>query len=229
MDITYELLRATKGFMQGRSEDFWRIFELSIDDMYFQMQFIICDEEQISYHLEKLYTYFIQNAFMLDAPEQVAEWMNETVLQRTSDWLRKNRQDMLQAEAQGAYAVPMVADMFIPGNDMEDAEYTRTLENYLCTLPEIHRMTALGFYYSRLPIDKIEEATLLDASVIKNRTGFIERTLSGQMQEYCKERGCRMKPITSQRLLTALCELQKLYRYPHAEELYNTLRIKVIH
>ncbi|HOO79425.1 MAG TPA: hypothetical protein PLQ04_03460 [Lachnospiraceae bacterium] len=229
MDTTYELVKATRGFLQGHLDDFRRIFELSVDDMYFQMQFIICDEEQIDQELEKLYINVIQNFFMMEAPENIAEWMNETVTQFTSDWLRTNRRDMLMAENRGAYAVPMVSEVYIPGNDMEDMEFTKMLENFLCTLPEIHRQTALAYYYNNLSMDKLVDILMLEASAVKRRTSYIEKNLILQMEEFCKEHNYRTRSLNSQKILMALVDLQKLYRFQRTESLYNSIRMKAIH
>lgn len=229
LDTTFELVKSARYFMQGHSDDFWRIYEMSVDDMYYQLLFVVCDEVQTEQLLEKLYIYFVQNSFLLENPEDYASWMNETVSQFTADWLKENRQNMLMAEASGAYAVPVGANAYLPGNEIDDLEYIRTLENYICNLPEIHRQTALMFYFDNLPMEKMEEILQLSATEIRNRIGFIEKTLDQQMQAYCKDRGYSMKNVDAQKILRALSELAKLYRYMNAEATYNNIRIKAIH
>lgn len=229
MNTTYELIQAAKYFMQGHSDDFWRIYEMSVDDIYFQLHFIVCDDKQTAQLLEKIYIYFAQNAFLLDTPNEFGAWMNETVTQFTTDWLLKNRQEMLSAEMAGAYEVPAGIDPYLPGNEIDDLEYIRTLESFICNLPEIHRQTALAFYYDDLPMEKLKDILNMDASKIKTRTKYIEKVLNGQMQMYCKERGYSMKNVDSQKILRALAELSKLYRYQDAENTFNQIRIKAIH
>lgn len=215
--------------MQGHSDDFWRIYEMSIDDMYFQLLFIVCDDRQTDALLEKLYIYFAQNTFLLDNPNDYALWMNETVSQFTADFLLANRKEMLAAETAGAYEVPTGPDAYLPGNEIDDIEYIRTLENYICNLPEIHRQTALMFYFDDLTMEKMVDILQMDALKIKKRIAFIEKTLNRQMREYCKERGYSMPYVDSQKILRALAELGKLYRYSDAEKLFNQIRIKAIH
>lgn len=229
MNTTYELLKSAKYFMQGHSDDFWRIYEMSVDDMYYQLLFIVCDDRQTDALLEKLYIYFVQNAFLLDDPNGFAVWMNETVSQFTADWLAANRQDMLAAEQAGAYEIPVGADAYLPGNEIDDLEYIRTLENYICNLPEIHRQTALMFYFDDLPMEKMVDILHLDTLTIKKRIGYIEKTLNQQMRMYCKDRGYSMPYVDSQKILRALAELGKMYRYPDAEKIFNQIRIKAIH
>lgn len=229
MNTTYELVKSAKYFMQGHSDDFWRIYEMSIDDMYYQLHFIVCDDQQTDALLEKLYIYFAQNAFLLDDSNEFASWMNETVSQFTADFLAANRQDMLAAEAAGAYEIINEPDAYLPGNEIDDLEYIRTLENYICNLPEIHRQTALAFYFDNLPMEKLVDILHLDALKIKKRIGYIEKTLNRQMRTYCKDRGYSMPYVDSQKILRGLSELGKLYRYPDAEKLFNQIRIKAIH
>lgn len=215
--------------MQGHSDDFWRIYEMSIDDMYFQLLFIVCDDRQTDALLEKLYIYFAQNTFLLDNPNEYASWMNETVSQFTADFLAANRKEMLAAETAGAYEAPTGPDAYLPGNEIDDLEYIRTLENYICNLPEIHRQTALMFYFDDLPMEKMVDILQMDTLKIKKRIAFIEKTLNRQMREYCKDRGYSMPYVDSHKILRALAELGKLYRYPDAEKLFNQIRIKAIH
>lgn len=215
--------------MQGHSDDFWRIYEMSIDDMYFQLLFIVCDDRQTDVLLEKLYIYFAQNTFLLDNPNDYAIWMNETVSQFTADFLMANRKEMLAAETAGAYEIPTGPDAYLPGNEIDDIEYIRTLENYICNLPEIHRQTALMFYFDALPMEKMVDILQMDTLKIKKRIAFIEKTLNRQMREYCKERGYSMPYVDSHKILRALGELGKLYRYSDAEKLFNQIRIKAIH
>lgn len=229
MNTTYELVKSAKYFMQGHSDDFWRIYEMSIDDMYYQLLFIVCDDAQTDALLEKLYIYFAQNAFLLDDPNEFALWMNETVSQFTADWLAANRQDMLAAEQAGAYEIPVGADAYLPGNEIDDLEYIRTLENYICNLPEIHRQTALMFYFDDLPMEKLVDILHLNALTIKKRIGYIEKILNQQMRAYCKDRGYSMPYVDSQKILRALTELGKMYRHPEAEKIFNQIRIKAIH
>lgn len=229
MNTTYELVKSAKYFMQGHSDDFWRIYEMSIDDMYYQIHFIVCDDQQTDALLEKLYIYFVQNAFLLDNPNEFASWMNETVSQFTADWLAVNRQDMLAAEDAGAYEIPIGADAYLPGNEIDDLEYIRTLENYICNLPEIHRQTALAFYFNNLPMEKLVDILHMDALKIKKRIGYIEKVLNQQMRMYCKDRGYSMPYVDSQKILRALAELGKMYRYPEAEKIFNQIRIRAIH
>lgn len=229
MNTTYELVKSAKYFMQGHSDDFWRIYEMSIDDMYFQLHFIVCDDRQTDALLEKLYIYFAQNTFLLDNPNDYALWMNETVSQFTADFLMANRREMLAAETAGAYEVPAGPDAYLPGNEIDDIEYIRTLENYICNLPEIHRQTALMFYFDNLTMEKMVDILQMDALKIKKRIAFIEKTLNRQMREYCKERGYSMPYVDSHKILRALAELGKLYRYSDAEKLFNQIRIKAIH
>ena len=228
MNTTYELVKSAKYFIQGHTEDFGKIFELSLNDMYFQIHFIVCDDEQTIKMLEKYFVYVKQNAFLLDTPEEFASWLNENVTQFTADWLEENRRDMLFADKAGAYEVQSGADTYLPGNEIDDLEYICTLENYICNLPEIHRQTALAFYYDDLPMEKLEELLHMDAIRIKKRIEYIEKTLNQQMKQYCKERGYSMPKVDSQKILRALSELAKLYRYPDAMGLWQQINSRTI-
>ncbi len=224
LNTKYELVSAARYYMKGNSADFQKIFALSLDDMYFQMQFIICDDELIRDALCDFYVYLSKSFFMLESADDIANWMNEIVIQKTGEWLRKNRMDMLGAEERGAYNVPVVSDIYLPGKDMPEAEYMLALETAICELPEIHRNTALAFYYDNMPVSHLAETLFLTENVVKTRVSYIEKELVGAMQRYCKEHGYQMKPVTSQKILMALGELQKMYHYPAPEELYEYIK-----
>jgi len=227
MDTTYELVRSARGLMQGRLENLKNIFDISIDDIFFQLQFVMCDEQKINDELENFYLTFNHNVFLLDSADSVAEVINQSVTRQTNDWMRINRQGMLQAERNGAYVPPVFSETYIPGMEIMDAEYTKTLASFICTLPELYRQTALAFYYCNLPVEVLRDELLITEIALKNRITYIEKTLSQQMHGYCKDRGYQMKPVNSQRMRTALYELAKLYKYPYGEALFNNIRTKI--
>ena len=51
LNTKYELISAAKYFMKGNTADFRKIYDIALDDMFFQMQFVICDDNTISKHL----------------------------------------------------------------------------------------------------------------------------------------------------------------------------------
>lgn len=227
MNTKYELISAAKYFMKGNTADFRKIYDIALDDMFFQMQFVICDDNTISKHLEDFFVYLAKSFFMLESANDVAEWINENVTQKTGEWIRKNRTDMLYAEENGAYSVPVISDTYISGADIPDAEYMYALETAICELPEIHRNTAIAFYYDNLSMGKLADLLFMDEKLLKNRIVYIEKTLMGSMQRYCKEHGYQMKPVTAQRILMALSEMQKMYRYPHPDALYEIIASRI--
>lgn len=227
MDTTYELVRATRGLMQGKSESLKTIFDLSINDVFFQLQFIMCDEKKINDELENFYLTLNHNAFMIDSADAIADVINQAVTRQTTDWIRINRQSMLQAERSGVYVAPVYSETYIAGSEMMDAEYTKTLASFICTLPEIYRQTALAFYYCNFSMETIRDELLITDIALNNRTTYIEKILGQQMHGYCKDRGYQMKPVSPQRIRTALYELAKLYKYPYGEALYNNIRMKI--
>lgn len=227
MDTTFELVRATRGLIQGRTENLKTIFDLSVHDIFFQLQFIMCDEKKINDELENFYLTFNHNAFMLETPDNIADVINQAVTRQTTDWMRINRQSMLQAERNGVYTAPVYSETYIAGSEIMDAEYTKTLASFMCTLPELYRQTALAFYYCNLPVDVLKEELLITEIALKNRITYIEKILNQQMHGYCKDRGYQMKPVNSQRIRTALYDLAKLYKYPYGEALYNNIRMKI--
>ena len=227
MDTTFELVRATKGLFSGKRECFRDIYDMSLDDIYFQLQFVMCDEKIITKEIEKFFVSFSNGIFMIDSAEGIAEWLNISVLQRTADWLRESRREMLAAEMRGSYPVPSTVGSFLAGEELDDMEYTKALAGFLCNLPEIHRQTAVAFYYANLSQDAIIDTLMIDTVILKNRIAYIEKILSDNLREYCKERRCAMINVSSQRIRTALFELSKLYKYPYKDDLYANIDAQI--
>lgn len=223
MDTTFELVRATKSMFAGRRESFRDIYDIALDDIYFQLQFVMCDEQNITKEIEKFFVNFSKGIFMTDSAEGIAELLNISVMQKTDEWVREKRREMLVAEERGSYPVPNSASTFLTGETLDDMEYTKALAGFLCNLPEIHRQTAVAFYYDNLSQDAIVDSLMIDSVVLKNRIAYIEKVLSDNLREYCKERHCAMTNVNSQRIRTALFELSKLYKYPYRDELYANI------
>ena len=223
MDTTFELVRAARGLNQGRPDSLRDIFYLSVDDVFFQIQFVLCDENKINGELEDFYVKVAKSGFMLDDPNNIAEFLNETALNRTGSWVRNNLYDQLQTEKRGGYQVPFFTEDFLSGDEIIDVEYTKAMGSFICTFPEIFRQTALAFYYANLPMDKITDALMIDSHTVKARTTYIEKILSQKMHGYCKERGYQSKSVNPQRIRTAMFELAKMYRYPYKDPLFANI------
>ena len=214
MDTSYELLKVTKIIKSGNKEAIVDFINMTIDDLYFQSQFVVCSDDDTSRILVAIYTNVVKHIFMLDNPNEVSDWLNTMVSSRTADWLKKSRREMLQAEKRNAYPVPNEPNVFTTGNELENSEYTKIIINSICNIPEIHRQTALAYYYNNMSFDKMSEEFLFDEVSLKTRVAYIEKTLNIQMQQICKNNGVKAIAVTSQKIRSALCELSKLYHAP---------------
>ena len=226
MDTTYELVRAAKGLLKRGNESFRELYGLSVDDVYFQLQFVMADDENITQQIEDFYVELSKSIYLLEVPDRVAEWLNTQMLIFSARWLRKNRADLTRLEMSGAYDVKKVAEPYISGMEMEDMEYIRNLAGFLRNLPEIHRQTAIAFYYSNLSDETIKEYLFIDKPVLSKRTAYIEHKLNEEMRQVCLDRGFQMKTVTTQKIRTALFELSRAYKYPYKEELYSNISFK---
>ena len=71
MEATYELISAARGVMQGNSESFWRLYERTLDDVYFQLHFTMASQQDINPELEKVYISLARGFTTLEKPEEV--------------------------------------------------------------------------------------------------------------------------------------------------------------
>lgn len=223
MQTSYEFLKATKGVKSRNPESFKDFIGLSASDMFFQIKFVVCEDQDTNEELVGLYKYVKKNLFMLENVNEVADWINEIVVERNSAWILKNRRDQLDAEKRGVYTAPTVPDVFSRGIDMESTDYTKVLAGLICNLPEIYRSTALAFYYNNLSLTKMGDIMNVDAAMLKERVAYIEKLLNNQMKEYCKTNGFTFVAVDAQKIRTALIEIGKMYKYPYAVELHDVV------
>lgn len=229
MEATYELINAARGVMQGSAASFWRLYELTLDDVYFQLHYTMASENDINPELEKVFITLAREFSLLDEPSNVMRWINDVVTRQLSNWIEVHREATLLAEKAGKYDPPVYQDNYLPALEAEDYVYTQALENMLCGFPELYRSMIIALYYDDYTVEEVADMLMLEKSVIAKRMEYIEKTLAIKMEEYCKENKIAKKPITAQKIRSALFEMQKLYRYPYAEVLFNNVRIKAIH
>ncbi len=227
METTYELIKAARGLSQGKFDNLRKLFDLSLDDIFFQMQFVMNEERKITDNLEDFYINLAGSAFVLGAPEGIAQWLNESAHSTITKWMNTSRREMLSAEERGMYdSSQMMFETFVPGREADEIEYTRAIEEAICKLPEIHRQTAIAFYYDDLPMESMEELFMVDSFVINKRITYIEKNLSQYMSSFCKEHRYQIKKVSSQRIRSALIELASMYKYPYADALFENVRVK---
>ena len=229
MDATYELIKAAQKFMQGRSDGLFQVYERTVDDVFFQLQFVMNDASHINDALEQFYIKMSKNAFGLDKAEDIIPWINESIFEQTGNWIKQNNKDILDAEKRGVYKCQKAMMPYLPGIEIDANEAIRALENFINELPVLHKETALAYYYCNMPMEKLVEVLETSRFVISERINYIEKTLTDRLADYCRERGAAMPPVNTQRIGKALAELSKLYRYPYAEELFANIRIKAVH
>lgn len=227
MNTTFELVKAARYYLDGKKDDFMKIFSLSLNDLYFQTYFITTDPNRIVEQLVDLYARVVRETAILNSPDSIAEWLNKAVTENNGQFLELERKEQLMAERKGELPAPQVPIEFLNGVDMEEAEFTVVLENALCKLPEIHRATAVAFYYDDLSSEDICEALQIDPMTLKNRLTYIEKAVTCDIHNYCKERGYKMKAVDARRILLALAELQRGYVFPDPAGLYQMLLQKV--
>lgn len=223
MRTTFELIKATSAVIKGNKAAFADVLKLSINDMFFQTYFIVCDEAKTNECLYELYTKLLRNSLWLESADDAANWLNEAALEKTSTFLMKNRQDMIVAEKRGVYIPPRDMGVFTTGPELSDADYMKLLQNMICNLPEIHRQTAIAFYYDGMDIAKMSDIMMIDVPLLRKRIEFIEATLVTQMKDYCKQANVSYVTITPQRILAALNSLAEMYCYMDSEGLYNRI------
>lgn len=229
MEMTYELLKASRDFMQGRNDGLFRVYERTLDEVYFLLQFVMNDSAGINEALEQFYIKMSRNAFGLEKADMILSWITESVFEQTGEWIRKNASEEIAAEKRGAYKCNKAMMPYLPGIEIDGGEAIRALENFITELPVIHKQTALAYYYCNMPMEKITEVLETTRFEISERINFIEKTLTDRLAEYCKERGAAMPHVNTQRIGKAIAEISKLYRYPYAEELFEIIRIKAVH
>ena len=223
METTYELVRCARSLTQGRPGSLNEIFNLTLNDIFFQIQLILCDENKINDELERFYIGVSKGRALLDNPNNVAQWLNESAVAAIVNIFREKYVNQLTEEKLGAYKVPMYVETYLTGDEIPDVEFIKTLSAFICTLPELHRMTALAFYYDGLPMDKITELFERDSATIKARLTYIEKILGQKIHAYCEQRGYSAKSINPQKIRQALTDLAKLYSYPYGDILYNNV------
>ena len=226
MVTTYELQRRMKGFISGNVQDFLEIYRITVDDMYYQLQFIICDETKTALLLEDFYNNLSKSAFELEAQSELAGWINEKITQVTTRWLNENRATMVRAERSGMYVPPMPTDRYLPGIEMSQADFTHILAEKICNLPEIYRQTAIAYYYNGFRQDQMNTLLESDTMRLKKRIEFIEKTLLAQMQDYCYANKVAMSKLDMVAIRMAMIYLQTYYHYANKENFYNYLQQK---
>lgn len=227
LNTTFELVKSARYYLEGKKEDFARIFSLSLNDLYFQTYFITTDPNKIVEQLVDLYARVVHETAILESADHIAEWLNKVVTENNGLFLLKERAEQLKAEAKGELQPPQVPIEFLNGVEMDDAEFTVVLESALCKLPEIHRATAIAFYYDDMTTDSICECLQTDPGTLKARLSYVEKFVTREIHNFCKERGYRMKAVDARRILIALSELQKGYVFPDPNGLYQMLLQKV--
>ncbi|MCQ2521099.1 MAG: hypothetical protein MJ105_01855 [Lachnospiraceae bacterium] len=227
MNTTFELVKSARYYLEGKKDDFARIFSLSLNDLYFQTYFITTDPNKIVDQVLELYARVVRETAVLESPDHIAEWLNKVVTENNGIFIETQRAEQLKAEERGELVPPQVPIEFLSGAEMDDAEFTVVLENALCKLPEIHRATALAFYYNDMSTEVICECLQTDPGTLKTRLAYIEKSVTRDIHNYCKERGYKIKAVDARRILIALSELQKGYVFPDPNGLYRLLLTKV--
>lgn len=227
MDTTYGLIKTVGGIKNGNKEGNLDLIKLSVDDMFFQMQYIVCSDELIGGELKDLYVYIAKNLFLLETPDKAADFLNDTVMSRTARWLSKNRPDIINAEKQGLYPVPEVQEAFTNALEIEEVDLTNVLIRELCVIPEIHRLAALAFFYNNMDYERMSENLMTPIDTLKTRIAFVEKTLSKKAHEFCQANNLKCKPINAQRIRNALVELGKLYKYNNTDILLGEVADKI--
>lgn len=227
METSYEVIKAVKYIMMGQKEDMIKLINYSVNDMFFQMQYIVCSDELIGSELADLYVYIAKNLFLLESADKAADFMNDTVVSRAANWLRKNRKDIVDAEKKGLYTAPPVNLAYSTAPEIEDIDMINELVRALCVIPEIHRVTALAFYYDDMDYERMSECLLEDVSTLKKRIEYVENILSAHIQKYCTEQGLKAKSVNAQRIRKALVELGKLYKYTGTDMLIGDVSNRI--
>ena len=227
MDTIFELVRATRSLKQGRPGAFREVFNLTVCDVFYQLQFVLCDKEKINDELVKFYTKLSGSAYLLDSADHIAELVNDSVLRQSLDILSHNFSDQYDKEKRHEYNVGFYSEDVLSGPQISDTEYHMTLMNYICTLPEIFRHTALAYYYDNLPMEKLVDILNVDSETIRSRITYIEKTLAHQMHSYCKKKGYSKRVFNPQKIKVAMVGLYKLYKYPYPDELFANIQAKL--
>ena len=226
MVTTYELQRRMNGFKSGNVQDFLEIYRITVDDMYYQLQFIICDEAKTAFLLEDFYNNLSKSAFELEQQSEMASWINEKITQVTTRWLNENRAPMIRAERSGMYVPPQPTDRYLPGIEMSQADFTHILAEKICNLPEVYRQTALAYYYNGFRQEQMNTLLESDTMRLKKRIEFIEKTLLSQMQDYCYSNKVAMSKLDMVAIRMAMIYLQTYYHYANKENFYKYLQQK---
>lgn len=227
MRTTFELIKATGAVLKGNRDAFPEVLKLSVNDLFFQTFFVVCDEEKTDEYLQDMYVKLLKNSMLLESANDAADWLNEGVIEKTTEHLMRQRQDMIIAEKKGAYEPPRDTGLYTTGPEMSDYDFMNLLENMICNLPEIHRQTALAFYYDGIDLNKMSDIMMVDVATLRRRIEYIENTLVIQMKDFCKKSKYSYTTITPQRILAALNELAVLYRYKDIQGLYDRIYQKM--
>ena len=226
MITTSELQKRMKGFKSGNVQDFLDIYRITVDDMYYQLQFIICDEAKTALLLEDFYNNLQKSSFELEQQSEMSTWLNEKITQVTTRWLNENRANMVRAERSGLYIPPQPADRYLPGIEMSQADFTHVLAERICNLPEIYRQTALAYYYNGFKQEQLNTLLESDTTRLKRRIEFIEKTLLAQMQDYCYTNKVAMSKLDMVAIRMAMIYLQTYYHYANKDNFFNYLQQK---
>ena len=226
MITTYELQKRMNGFKSGNVQDFLDIYRITVDDMYYQLQFIICDESKTALLLEDFYNNLQKSAFELEQQSEMSTWLNEKITQVTTRWLNENRANMVRAERSGLYIPPQPTDRYLPGIEMSQADFTHVLAERICNLPEIYRQTALAYYYNGFKQEQLNTLLESDTTRLKRRIEFIEKTLLAQMRDYCYANKVAMSKLDMVAIRMAMIYLQTYYHYANKDNFFNYLQQK---
>ena len=223
MITTYELQKRMNGFKSGNVQDFLDIYRITVDDMYYQLQFIICDEAKTALLLEDFYNNLQKSAFELEQQSEMSTWLNEKITQVTTRWLNAN---MVRVERSGLYIPPQPTDRYLPGIEMSQADFTHVLAERICNLPEIYRQTALAYYYNGFKQEQLNTLLESDTTRLKRRIEFIEKTLLAQMRDYCYANKVAMSKLDMVAIRMAMIYLQTYYHYANKDNFFNYLQQK---
>ena len=226
MITTYELQKRMNGFKSGNVQDFLDIYRITVDDMYYQLQFIICDEAKTALLLEDFYNNLQKSTFELEQQSEMSTWLNEKITQVTTRWLNENRANMVRAERSGLYIPPQPTDRYLPGIEMSQADFTHVLAERICNLPEIYRQTALAYYYNGFKQEQLNTLLESDTTRLKRRIEFIEKTLLAQMRDYCYANKVAMSKLDMVAIRMAMIYLQTYYHYANKDNFFNYLQQK---
>ncbi len=174
------------------------LFNEYYNDVYFFALKTVGDKDLACDITQEAFVEIIKTIRNLKEPAAFVSWMKKVTYHQCTRYFKKKTEILADEDEDGNTVFDTIEEErgeFIPEAALDKADFRKTVQSIIASLPEEQRAAVMMYYFEEMPLREIAKTQSVSEGTVKSRLNYARKAIKSAVEVYEKKSGVRLHNV----------------------------------